>query len=286
MSIYPHLQRTFTILLISAIRVKLIFISPTGYGIVLPTIDILLKGVPGACRSRFPHPRRTMLIKYLKEIPLFAHLKDGQLKEIASRCRKVQFKKGEVIFHKTDMSTDLYIVDSGALKAVLSDDDGGEMVLARFEPGAFFGELSLLDGQGRSATIVADTDAGLSVLSQPVFLELVNGDPKMAIALMTTLVSRLRKADEKIESLVFQEVGERLIRALLDGSVHDDRCPRGFLAGARRTHKELAGQIGSSREAVSKCMKQLVSAGIVREAEGRILVAENALEQMNQRPAH
>jgi len=227
-----------------------------------------------------------MLIKYLKEIPLFAHLKDVQLKEIASSCRKVHFRKGEVIFHKTDMSTDLYIVDSGTLKAVLSDDDGDEMVLARFEPGAFFGELSLLDGQGRSATIVADADAELSVLSQPVFLELVNKDPRIAIALMTTLVERLRKADEKIESLAFQEVGERLIRALLDGASREDRGPKGFLAGARRTHKELAGVIGSSREAVSKCMKHLVSAGIVREAEGRMLVAENALEQIKHRSAN
>jgi len=224
-----------------------------------------------------------MLINYLKEIPLFTHLKDAQLREIASRCKKVLFKKGQVIFHKTDMSTDLYIVDSGTLKAVLSDDDGDEIVLARFEAGAFFGELSLLDGQGRSATIVADSDSALSVLSQPVFLELVTKDPKIAIALMTTLVGRLRKADEKIESLAFQEVGERLIRALLDGSGRQDGAPKGLLAGAKRTHKELASMIGSSREAVSKCMKLLTSTGVVREAEGQMLIAENALEQLKLR---
>ena len=224
-----------------------------------------------------------MLINYLKEIPLFTHLKDAQLREIAARCKKVQFKKGETIFHKTDMSTDLYIVDSGALKAVLSDDDGDEIVLARFEAGAFFGELSLLDGQGRSATIVADSDSELSVLSQPVFLDLVTKDPRIAIALMTTMVGRLRKADEKIESLAFQEVGERLIRALLDGSSRQEKGPRGFLTGAKRTHKELASMIGSSREAVSKCMKLLASTGVVREAEGHILIAENALDQLKHR---
>jgi len=224
-----------------------------------------------------------MLIKYLKEIPLFTHLKDAQLKEIASRCKKVLFKKGEVIFHKTDMSTDLYIVDSGILKAVLSDDDGDEIVLARFEAGAFFGELSLLDGQGRSATIVADTDSELSVLSQPVFLDLVTKDPKIAIALMTTMVGRLRNADEKIESLAFQEVGERLIRTLLDGSSREEKVAKGFLKGAKRTHKELASMIGSSREAVSKCMKVLATNGIVKEAEGHMLIAENALDQLKHR---
>jgi CRP/FNR family transcriptional regulator, cyclic AMP receptor protein len=251
----------------------------------IPDIHIPPKGARGRLEPDTAQPRGAMLIKYLKEIPLFTHLKDAQLKEIASRCKKVHVKKGDAIFHKTDMSTDLYIVDSGTLKAVLLDDDGNEIVLARFEAGAFFGELSLLDGQGRSATIVADTDSELSVLSQTVFLELVTKDPKIAIALMTTMVGRLRKADEKIESLAFQEVGERLIRALLDGSSREDKGARGFLKGAKRTHKELASVIGSSREAVSKCMKVLATRGIVKEAEGYILIAENALDLLKHRPS-
>jgi len=224
-----------------------------------------------------------MLINYLKNIPIFAHLKDAQLKAIASQCKKVQIKKGSVLFHKTDMSTDLYIVDAGILKAMLSDDEGDEIVLAHFDKGAFFGELSLLDGKGRSATIVADTDSELSVLSQADFLGLLNKDPKISIALMTTLVERLRKADEKIESLAFQEVSERLIRALLDGAKHDDTCGKGFLKRGKLTHKELSGMIGSSREAVSKCMKLLAGSGIVRESNGHLLIAENALEQIKHR---
>jgi len=232
------------------------------------------------CRPEYP-----MLIKYLKEIPLFSHLKDAQLKEMASQCTKVVFKKGSVIFHKTDMSTDLYIVDTGKLKAVLSDDEGDEIVLARFEQGAFFGELSLLDGKGRSATIVADTDAELSVLKQADLLALMGKDPKIAVAMMTTLVDRLRNADEKIEALAFQEVGERLVRALIDDAAADKGF-KGFLKGTKRTHKELAGMIGSSREAVSKCMKVLAGSGIVREAEGHILIAENALDQLKHRAPH
>ena len=224
-----------------------------------------------------------MLINYLKQIPLFSHLKDTQLKAIASQCKKVLFKRGSVIFQMKDMSTDLYIVDAGRLKAILSDDEGDEIVLANCEKGAFFGELSLLDGKGRSATIVADSDSELSVLSQGDFLELLNKDPKIAVALMTTLVERLRKADEKIESLAFQEVSERLIRALLDGAKHDDSCGKGFLKRGKLTHKELSGMIGSSREAVSKCMKLLATMGIVKESDGNLLIAENALEQLKHR---
>lgn len=224
-----------------------------------------------------------MLIQYLKQIPLFSQFKDSQLKEIAERCTKARFKKGETIFHRTDMSTELYIVNSGSLKAILVDEEGDEIVLARFEQGAFFGELSLLDGKGRSATIVADTDSELSVLTRDTFLQLMTREPKIAIGLMTTLVERLRKADEMIESLAFQEVGERLVRTLVDSARRDNSAGRGYLKLDRLTHKEMAARIGSSREAVSKCMKVLTTNGIVKEAGSSLLIAENALELLKNR---
>ncbi len=224
-----------------------------------------------------------MLVNYLKHIPLFAHLKDSQLKEVAARCKKAQFRKGATIFQRTDMSTELYIVNDGSLKAVLSDDEGDEIVLARFEKGSFFGELSLLDGKGRSATIVADKDSELSVLNRDTLLDLIMKDPRIAISLMATLVERLRKADEMIESLAFQEVGERLVRALVEGAQRDEHAAKGYLKREKLTHKEMAALIGSSREAVSKCMKILFSNGIVKESEGSLLIAENALELLKNR---
>jgi CRP-like cAMP-binding protein len=221
-----------------------------------------------------------MLIDYLKKVPLFNHLKINQLKEIASRCKNVQFSKGAVVFYKTDLSTDLYIVNTGKLKAVLTDDEGDEMVIANFEKGAFFGELSLLDGKGRSATIIADTDSELAVLKQDMFLDLLYANPRISVELMTTLVERLRKADEMIESLAFLEVGERLVRALLDGASSEGIGATGFLKAGKPTHKELAARIGSSREAVSKCMKVLSTKGIIKEAEGHILIASVALDRL------
>ncbi len=223
-----------------------------------------------------------MLEEYLKNIPLFSHCKVAQLKEIAERCKHASFKRGDVIFQKTDLSTDLYIVISGKLKAVLEDEEGDEMVLALFEKGAFFGELSLLDGKGRSASIIADKDSELAILKQDVFLDLLYKNPRIAVELMTTLVDRLRKADEMIESLAFFEVGERLIRTLLESPAADAASAGGFLKTGKLTHKELAARIGSSREAVSKCLKVLSGKGIVKESEGSILIARNALERIKE----
>jgi CRP/FNR family cyclic AMP-dependent transcriptional regulator len=224
-----------------------------------------------------------MLIEYLKNIPLFKHLKDTQLKEIASRCKSARYKKGDVIFHKTDLSTDLYIVNSGKLKAVLIDEEGDEIVLAQFEQGAFFGELSLLDGKGRSATIISENETELSILEKEIFFELLYKDPRIAVELMATLVDRLRKADEMIESLAFLEVGERLIKSLLEHAIPVDfRSSGGYVKAGKLTHKELAARIGSSREAVSKCLKVLTAKAIIKEADGGLLIARNALERLKE----
>lgn len=221
-----------------------------------------------------------MLIEYIKNIPLFKHLKDSQIKEIASRCTRAQFKKGAVVFEKSDPSTELYIVNAGRLKAVLTDDEGDEMVLAQFEKGAFFGELNLIDGKGRSATVVADKDSELAVLQKDVFYDLLYKNPRIAVELMITLVDRLRKADEMIESLVFYEVGERVVRTLLEEAAASKPLPNGCINAGKHTHKELAARIGSSREAVSKCMKVLSMKNIIKESNGNILIAVNALDSM------
>jgi CRP/FNR family transcriptional regulator/CRP/FNR family cyclic AMP-dependent transcriptional regulator len=162
------------------------------------------------------------------------------------------------------------------------DDEGDEMVIAQFAKGDFFGELSLLDGKGRSATIVADKDTELSILQKDVFLDVLYKNPRMSVELMATLVERLRKADEMIESLAFLEVSERLINALLENAVEGTGVS-GFIKAGKLTHKELAARIGSSREAVSKCLKVLTTKFIVREADGNIMIACDALERIKDR---
>jgi CRP/FNR family transcriptional regulator, cyclic AMP receptor protein len=124
-------------------------------------------------------------------------------------------------------------------------------------------------------------DVELSVLQKETFFDLLYKNPRISVELMATLVDRLRKADEMIESLAFLEVGERLTKALLDQALASDPgTAAGYLRAGKITHKELAARIGSSREAVSKCLKVLAAKAIVKDADGNILVARNALERL------
>ncbi len=85
---------------------------------------------------------------------------------------------------------------------------------------------------------------------------------------------------QEYESLAFLEVGERPVRTLLEAAADDTTSTTGFRKTGKLTQKELAARIGSSREAVSKCLKVLSGKGIVKESEGSILIAHNALERL------
>ena len=221
-----------------------------------------------------------MLSKYLKNIPIFSHLREADLEALAKRCKNLSFNKGDIVFYSSTSSTDLYIVLSGRLKAVLLGDDGGEIVLSTFRAGDFFGELSLIDGKGRSATIVADEASSVAVLQRRAFFDFLLKDPKIAIELMIILAGRLRKADEMIESLAFLEVSERLLKTILEIARTEGVPCKDGIRLERLTHRELAGRVGASREAVSKCMKGLISKGIIKEEEGSFIFITKGIEDL------
>ncbi|PIP69445.1 MAG: hypothetical protein COW90_10595, partial [Nitrospirae bacterium CG22_combo_CG10-13_8_21_14_all_44_11] len=159
--------------------------------------------------------KRALIERFLKEIPVFKSLPDNYLSRFARDFIVLQAKKGETVFYQSDSSADLYIVLEGAVRASLLNQEGHELVLAAFDKGDFFGEMSLLDGKPRSATMIAAEDSILGMLKRERFLSAVKDDPMIAIDLLSALVQRLRMADDMIESLAFLDVSQRLMKLLL-----------------------------------------------------------------------
>ncbi|MCX7769703.1 MAG: Crp/Fnr family transcriptional regulator [Proteobacteria bacterium] len=222
-----------------------------------------------------------MISQFLEEgkhifrtISIFKNLSDKHLSILAEGCRILNKKKGEVIFYQSDYSSDLYIVFDGCLKASLFNEEGEEFVITCFKKGDFFGELSLLDGETRSATIIVDEDAVLGVLSRSRFLELINREPGIAVDLLRAMAQRLRKTDAIIGSLAFLDVSERLLKVLQEiAKLEGAEKREGFYVIKRYTQKELASRIGASREAISKAMKILLFKKLVLEEGKNFLVS-------------
>ncbi len=222
-------------------------------------------------------PKRALIEKSFRGLPIFKNLSDPHLLQLSSDFITQQIKKGEVVFYQSDTSTDLYIVLEGAVRASLLGEDGEELILTAFNKGDFFGEMSLLDGKPRSATIIANEDSMLGVLKRERFLRAIKNDPAIAIDLLSAVVQRLRMADNMIESLAFLDVNERLLNLLLQiAAAKGEKDENGFLRIKKLTHKEMASHTGSSREAITKVIKVLAFRKIIKEEEGHFLISPDA----------
>jgi len=214
--------------------------------------------------------------KFLRTVPVFAALSEQYLKTIVQSIRIQHFKKDTAIFYQSDKSNDLYIVLRGKIKASIFNDEGEELVLAIFEEGSFFGEMGLIDGADRSATLIADEDSMLSVLERRRFLELIKQDVLIAIELLIILADRIRTANRMVGSLAFLDVNERLEKLLLQLALKDGKQNKNGLYKIRKMHQsEMAAKVGASRATVSKALKVLTFKKILTKKEGHFLIKPN-----------
>lgn len=195
---------------------------------------------------------------HLKQVPLFSSFSDEQI-DILSKVGIVKkFTKGYLIVNQDDPGDTLYIVISGHVKVSLLNEDGKEIVLSLMKEGDFFGELSLLDDEPRSASIIAIEDAVLFLVTRRQFYQLIASHPVILRKVIKEICTRLRRADEKIKSLAFFDVYERTIRVLQQlARDHGIKTKNGIEVLHAPTHQELSTMVGTSRETITRIIKVL-----------------------------
>ncbi len=210
----------------------------------------------------------------LRNVPLFSVLPEGQLSLLTSVVSRKSYPRNSKIITAGELTDSLYVIISGRLKVLMSDDEGREVILAILDSNDFFGEMGLLDDSPRSASVIALEACELLILSKREFKKCLSENFELSLAVMRGLVKRLREADEKIGSLALMDVYGRVARLLLEMSETID--------GQKVVIKKLAKQdiakmIGASREMVSRVMKDLQVGGYI-EVRGRsIFLRENIL---------
>jgi len=225
---------------------------------------------------------RELIVTFLKRIPVFGNFSDSNLNMVIEDFKIISVSQGEDIVFQADEGTDLFIVLKGRVKVSLTGRDGNEFVLTTFQAGDFFGEMSLIDGKSRSANVVAEEETFLGILRRDKFIQTMKKEPVIAFDLLTALVKRLRKADDMIETLAFLDVNDRLIKFLLQSAKSEkSRDENGAYRAKKRTHMELATNIGSSRESVSKAMKVLAHKELIKEKDGYFLIAPHLNEEFD-----
>ena len=210
---------------------------------------------------------------HLRNVPIFADLSDSDLNRIASKMVSRDYEKGQMILLEESTGETFFIITSGTVKVTRLSDDGREVILALLGGSDFFGEMSLLDGEGRSANIVANEDAEVMTLSRRDFLECLETYPKIAIALLEELAVRLRKSDQQIESLSLSDSEQRIGITLIRLAEERGTIKRGDVTVQNLPYQQdIANMAGTSRETVSRTLKLLEDKKLVKRNGGDITI--------------
>lgn len=205
----------------------------------------------------------------LKKVTIFADLDDGTLGGIERLIVEKTFPRDSVIVGQEDPGDALFVVSKGKVKVVLYGSSGREIILSLFKSGDFFGEMSLLDNQPRSANVIALEDSTLLVLERRAFADHLQSQPRTALKVLSEMSRRLRRADAIIGNLALLDVFGRVARFLRDLAKNDGEAVDGMVIIRQRpTQQEIASMIGTSRETVSRALSEFQRRGFI-ELSGR-----------------
>ena len=219
----------------------------------------------------------------LRRIDLFTHLSDTETDSVLALMRELRVKKGDIIFHQFDESGGLYLILEGSVKISRIGRDGREVTIAILREGNFFGEMSLFDGQPRSATATAGRGSRFLVLDRESFLNGVLSMPGIVAKLLQELSKRLRAANQSIEHLALGTVFDRLFHFLGHLGRHFENVAGETVISERPTHQELAELVGSSRETVTRTLAAMEKQGYIKLRKREVVLQPAFFEEEQNR---
>ncbi len=215
---------------------------------------------------------RSNVASVLKTVALFAPLTDDELQFLAARSSLKSYASGQLLFSEGDACSGLYVVASGRVRIFKTSANGREHVLAIEGPGSSIAELPVFDGGNYPASAAALESSELVFVSRKDFRAICLEHPEVALKVLQVVGARLRRLVGIIEELSFTTVRHRLISWLLRQAKNEGRqSPRGVTFSLGASHQELAAQIGTVRELVSRNMARLQAQGFI-EINGREVV--------------
>lgn len=209
------------------------------------------------------------LTQLLREMAIFAELDDAVLDRLAQRCVPRAVGEGFTLFRAGERCTGLYIVLEGRVRVYRTSPDGKQQTLAVEGPGRPVAELPLFDGGPYPAAAVTIVPSRLAFLPRTEFEHAFRTDPDVASAVVRALGARLRHLVQLLETVAFRDVAARLAMLLADyAEHHGTQEGEDTVLELERTQEELATEIGTARESVSRAFKQLQHRGLIRERKG------------------
>jgi len=204
------------------------------------------------------------LSECLQMVPIFSDLPIEVIDQIVQTGNKKTYTKDSVILVEEEIGTALFVIIKGKVKVSRSSNDGREVILSILSDSDFFGEMSILDGLNRSATVVALEDSELFIIQRKEFLDLLNKHPEITIALLSELTRRLRNADMKIKALSLKDAEGKVATVILQLADDIGKIKQGVVEIEKLPlQQDLANMAGTSRETISRTLHAFARKGLV-----------------------
>jgi CRP/FNR family cyclic AMP-dependent transcriptional regulator len=210
----------------------------------------------------------------LKSVPFFTQLNDEELEVARSLAIEKSYPRNAVVLTEGEQGDSLFMIEAGRVKVFIGDEDGREIILKILGPGQFFGEMSMVDQQPRSASVTTLEPATFLILSHASFEAAVQKKPRIANLVLRVLAQRLRDADRKIGTLALMDVYGRVASTLLELAVHVDGK---LVIREKLSQQEIANMVGASREMVNRVLKDLSERGFIAVESKSITIINREL---------
>lgn len=219
-------------------------------------------------------PALTNVLDTLRRVPIFAGLSEAELRFLSERAVPRSFSRGELIFSEGDPCAGLYVVESGHLRIFKSSPNGREQVLSVEGPGSSIAELPVFDGGTYPASTAAADDARVYFIGKQDFFSLCLVHPQVSLKVLKVVGARLRRLVGIIEELSFTTVRSRLISVLVRMAKAGKKTPAGIEIQLPPSNQELASQIGTVRELVSRNLSRLQAEDLIRMEGKNVIVPD------------
>lgn len=209
--------------------------------------------------------------EYLRSVSIFSDLSDVELASISKKMTPYSYSKGEFIVMEEMEGQQCYFITHGSVKITRSSKEGREVILAILTAGEFFGEMSLLDGETRSANVLTLEETKVLALNRNDFMASLEEYPRVSIQLLKELTIRLRKSDLQIASLTLSDAEKRIGLCILRLAGEQGTIRQGHVKIKKFPFQhDIANMAGTSRETVSRTLVLFEQNGLIQR-EGRQL---------------
>jgi CRP-like cAMP-binding protein len=220
-------------------------------------------------------------LESLKTLPLFRSLSHEALETLASRTVARTLPEKALLFREGEPAQGLHLILWGAIEIYRAFEDGGEQMIHVERRGRQLGELPLLDGSPYPASARAGTETRVVFLPREAFQWAYRENPEIADAVIRDLGGRLRKLVGLVEKLSLKDVTSRVAAAVLEAAITADKARNGAIFHLPRTQDQMAAQLATTRESVSRAMARLGQEGALLHKGSKITIKDlGVLERM------